>query len=320
MNFSNTVLESENQLPASIGRLEQSIQLPDSALLMLQRRLEWSTKTDGFNKQLKRQSIFPKMHEKPPRTFGPHCERMEFNILNSYYDVSDLVASRLSNSFDRRKIISPECTLAFDRNGRQVITDLRCDFVTLTPVSEAKLLQNLPQTERPVPLFCEQPSVTKDKEVVDIQPANWEICFEKTHFYPEKVDSSPLPSGSDVHTIFLSTNHYAFKPLPDRFLKARAVMFMYGYAVRQARRLYGDDLNYKSAKNYKQLNTPITIQSVFINQLKKNIGFGCFQLNTLAFDSQVKNQLWFDEMYSLEEEPELILKKLTALQLNGYNN
>lgn len=319
-NFTNTVIESNEQLPQQITNLENKVEIDDSNRALLERRLDWTSNQDGFNKQLPRFSIFPKMNKKPPRTFGPHSERIELNTLHSFYDVSDWIASRLSNTFDRRKIISPDCSLAFQRDNCRVLLDLRCDFVSLTRVSPQNLLQNLPNTEHPLAPFCADSEVTRKQSLIDIAPVNWEICFEKSHFYSNEVIESELPAGCDVHTIYLSTNHYAFKPMPDRFLQARAMMFMYGYAVRQARRLYGDSSDFGSDRNYQPLTKPITIQCVFINRQKNNIGFGCFQLNTTAFDSPVKNQVWFDRMYDLDDHRDLILTKLTALQLNGFVN
>jgi hypothetical protein len=318
MNFTNTVLEAEDQLPDSIERLQSKVTIDEKSRSALERQLDWTTDKDGFNKQLPRFSVFPKMNKKPLRSFGPHSERIELNTLHAYFDVSDLIASQLTGAFDRRKIISPDCTLAFERDRRRVLTDLRCDFISLTRVSPDNLLNNVPQTEHPLPPFSVEPESTVSRSLVDIAPINWQICFAKTNFYTDQVIESELPAGCDVHTIHLSTNHFSFKPMPDRFLKGRAVMFMYGYAVRQARRLYGKPNDFANEINYRPLPKPITIQCVFINQQKNNIGFGCFQLNTMSFDSQVKNQLWFDRMYDLNADRDLILKRMTALQLNGF--
>lgn len=53
---------------------------------------------------------------------------------------------------------------------------------------------------------------------------------------------------------------------------------------------------------------------MYYNQSKNNLGFICFQLNTLAFESEVKNQVWSDGPYDIVEDQEIILRKLIALE------
>lgn len=53
---------------------------------------------------------------------------------------------------------------------------------------------------------------------------------------------------------------------------------------------------------------------MYYNQAKENLGFICFQLNTLAFESKVKNQVWSDGPYDIFEDQEIILRKLVALE------
>ena len=97
-------------------------------------------------------------------------------------------------------------------------------------------------------------------------------------------------------------------------------MFCYGYASAQARNWYGNWNNFRDPINYKVLNKPITISSIFHNDSKTSIGFCCFQLNTLSFDSKIKNQVWFDGPYDYYEQKKIILKKMTAIQLYGSYN
>jgi hypothetical protein len=97
-------------------------------------------------------------------------------------------------------------------------------------------------------------------------------------------------------------------------------MFCYGYAAAQARKWYGNWDNFRDPTNYKELDKPITINSIFHNDSKTSIGFCCFQLNTLSFDSQIKNQVWFDGPFDYLNDQETILKKMSALQLYGSHN
>ncbi|KAK6173314.1 hypothetical protein SNE40_016789 [Patella caerulea] len=88
-------------------------------------------------------------------------------------------------------------------------------------------------------------------------------------------------SHSHPHTIFLINNNF----WRDDSNQAMGLFNCFGYAVTQARKLYGNEQN---------LSKPICVQCVNMNQTTINFTF--FQLNTTDFSSQhgVKNFVWFD--------------------------
>jgi hypothetical protein len=155
---------------------------------------------------------------------------------------------------------------------------------------------------------------------VDIHPLNWQINFDETNFYPIEYGFE-VPASSSIHSIFVSMGIQSVKPIPDRMIQGKALMYCYGFAAAQARRLYGNPQDFDHPDNYKELPKPVTIQLAFANESKKNLGFVCFQLNTLSFDSQVKNQVWFDgpHSYEYEVDRETILRKMVAFQLHGVD-
>lgn len=97
-------------------------------------------------------------------------------------------------------------------------------------------------------------------------------------------------------------------------------MFCYGYAAAQYRNWHGNRDNHEDPVNYQVLQNPILVNNIFSNLSKNSIGFCNFQLNTTSFDSDVKNQVWFNGPFDIDENKELILKKMIAINLFGPYN
>lgn len=228
---------------------------------------------------------------------------------------------------------SPHCVVPFIRDSQLVVMNLTSDFMTIchqstVPASQttqsanpevSDVVQALPMGGRIVshslPVYSANPMTTVSKQLEDISPVDWRINFDETNFYPNTYGFS-LPSNCRVHTLFLSNNNQVQKLQPDRMVQARALLYLYGITVSQARRLYGVPSDHEDSSNYLPINDsgPITSQAVYYNQTKNNLGFICFQLNTLGFDTKIKNQVWTDGPYDIETEQDVILKKLIAME------
>lgn len=100
----------------------------------------------------------------------------------------------------------------------------------------------------------------------------------------------------------------------------RNILFSYGYAAAQFRRWYGNWDDFRDPTNYVDLDKPILINCIDYNRSKNTVGFACFQLNTLRFDSEIKNQVWMDGPFSIEDDQEKILKKVIAINMHGSFN
>lgn len=229
---------------------------------------------------------------------------------------------------DTRMVEAPHCIVPFVREDQLIVMNLSSDFMTIchqagikNPLSSGSDVTELDKpsptrtTSHSLPVFSSNPIETVSKQLEDISPVDWRINFEETNFYPNKFGFS-LPSSCRVHTLFLSNNSQVLKLQPDRMVQARALLYLYGVTVAQARRLYGAPMDHEDNSNYLPINDngPITAQAVYYNQTKNNLGFVCFQLNTLGFNTKIKNQVWTDGPYDIEMENDIILKKLIALE------
>ncbi|RWS17004.1 hypothetical protein B4U79_07015, partial [Dinothrombium tinctorium] len=303
-NFSNTVIESESESPEVVKCLQNQVELDSDFMDLVNRRINWCRSDDSLCIPLPRIREFPRLNFNLKRTYGVGYIRTEFNTLLTFYDLSDLFAACNFGFFDRRKVVSPKCLLTFERDQQSAICNLNCDFITLSAHKDQK------------PLFSSNNSETQEKSLPVISPCNWEICFDKTNFYEENNEIG-IPTYSNVHTIYLSTGFHHQKKFVDRFLKGRVVMFCYGYTVAEARRRFADLSDHRNVSNYGEIPEPVTVQCVFINESKTSVGFAYYQLNTLSFESNIKNQIWFEGPFDLNSEREVILQKMIAIQLLG---
>lgn len=324
LNFTNTILESEDELPDKIMDNEDKLVLDKEILEMLKRRLEWSDKLDSQNIRNNLIWEFPRLNKWTTSKFGPTLDRRELNVLTTYSDCSELLVAKQFGYFYYPKVISPKYEIAFQREDNRCILDLRCDFITLqqNPIHnliDKELNEYLKGDDY---LFSKDVQGTKSEELIDISPINWEINFDKSHFYPldNQLNKPSRINEQNIDTVFLGNNFNIYKPTPDRIIKGKLLLYLYGYAVGRARQLYGNHLDFQDKTNYKVLDKPITIKGVFINYSKKNLGLACLQLNTLSFDSDIKNQAWFDGPYDVIEDQEEILRLMSLMNLNSYES
>ena len=337
LSFTNTILESEEALPSKITKNEDKLNLDKEILEMLSRRLEWSDKLDSNLVRINLKWEFPRLNKWTTPKYGASLDRKEVNVTASYQDCSDLLIAKQFGYFHYPKIVSPKYELAFKRNNNRCILDLRCDFITLQQnpsINELLLDDQINASDsnsstkdlneylkNDAYLFDSNfKETTKNKELINISPINWEINFDKKHFYPtdEQLNRRTPITDQNVDIVFLGNQFNLFKFTPDRIIKGKLLLFLYGYAVGRARFLYGNSLDFEDELNYKVLDKPVIIKGVYINYSKRNLGFACYQLNTLSFDSEIKNQVWFDGPYDVINDQELILKKLALMNLNSY--
>lgn len=327
LNFTNSILESDESLPDKISNKEDKLILDQEIVEMLKRRLEWSDKLDSANSRVNLKFEFPKINKWTLPKYGASLDRKEHNVLINYSDCSDLLIAKQFGYFHFPKIISPKYEIAFKRDDYRCILDLRCNFITLqqNPIEE---LLNVQSTSLELNeylknkdyLFDQNVENTKTKELINIQPVNWQINFDQTHFYPtdDELNRSTKITDQNVDTVYLGNQFNLHKFTPDRIIKGKLLLFLYGYAVGRARHLYGYSLDYQHESNYKTLDKPILLKGVFANYSKRNLGFACFQLNTLSFNSEIKNQVWFDGPYDIIDDQETILHKLALMNLHSY--
>lgn len=325
LSFTNTVLQSDEKLPDRLVANEERLVLDREIVDMLARRLEWADKLDSTNARVNNRFEFPRINKWALPKYGPTLDRKERNVLNTYADCSDLLIAKQFGYFHCPKVLSPKYEIAFMRGENRCILDLRSDFITLQqdPLGEllssgrAELNEYLKSKDY---LFCGDVEGTKQKELLDIRPLTWEINFDKTHFYAddEQLNRPSRVVEQNVDTVYLGNQFNIHKFTPDRVLKGKLLLFLYGYAVGRARYLYGNPANFGDEVNYRVLDRPVLIKGVFANYSKRNLGFACLQLNTLSFESDVKNLAWFDGPYDIIEEQETILKKLAAMNLDSY--
>lgn len=334
LNFTNTILESDESLPDCITKNDDKLIVDDEILNTLERRLKWSDELDSNIARCNQKFEFPRMNKWTLPEFGPTLDRKELNVLTTYADCSELLMAKQFGHFYYPRVISPKYEVAFKRGDHRCILDLKCDFVTLqqNPVGELLNLQsdedrkqilnlkygNLPNNENG--LFCNDVESTIEKELIDIEPLNWEINFDLEHFYSDdqQLNKPNKITEQNVDTLFLGNNFNIHKQTPDRIIKGKLLLYLYGFAVGRARRLFGNCENFHNESNYKIIEKPITIKGVFANYSKRNLGFACLQLNTLSFDSVIKNQVWFDGPYDIIEDRDIILNKLALMNLNSY--
>ena len=311
MNFTNCVMEEG--FPAA-HRNSEDLAITQDYLDLLKRRLKYSTAGDSAMIPMPRTREFPKMNRNIRRTGGIHPFRKDSSVLKTFQDVSDMFVSATHGSLDRRRVDAPHLVVPFEREGTTCILDLAMEFLTAT--RHNILPAGSPASPMASSLFSTSPLVTVDRSLDNIYPADWRINFEETNFYTEDFGTG-VPADAKIHTVFLSNNLVNMKLQPDRMVQARTLLYAYGLAVSQARHSSGDPRDFKDPENYKELPDPITIQLVYYNATKQNIGFMCFQLNTLSFTSDIKNQVWSDGPYDLNLEEETILRKMISFQLNG---
>jgi hypothetical protein len=332
--FTNSIFQDEEGLPDVHKEIEARITIDNVSLDMLKKKLDYATKSDSVLIGLPKIKEFPKMNINPMATVGIHPLRRDISVLKALQMTSEMTICRRYNFWDRRTVDWPACILALERDGHRVVMDLKTEFVTLSKEApEIKPItdNSREKTSRVVPIiqshkfpvFSSSAQSTKDMPLPDISPVDWRINFEEVNFYPDPKEwrmAVKLPYKTN--TVFLTNNTVNPKPQPDRFVKARCLLYLYGHAVGQARQLFGVPEDETRNENYQDLPEPIMIQGVYYNSSnnKNNIGFMALQLNTTAFDSGVKNQVWSDGPYSLEDDYEMILKKLTTLNLVGSDS
>lgn len=328
LSFTNTLLQSDESLPDRIIANEDKLVLDREIVDMLSRRLEWTDKLDSTNARVNTKFEFPRLNKWAIPKYGPTLERKERNLLFTYADCSDLLIAKQFGYFHCPKVLSPKFEIGFMRDGNRCILKLPSDFITLQqdPLGELLLQQDASRQElneylkSKDYLFCGDVEGTKEKQLIDIRPVNWAINFEKTHFYPddEQLNRPSRVAEQNVDTVFLGNQFNMHKATPDRIIKGKLLLFLYGYAVGRARHLYGNARNFADEVNYRPLDRPVIIKGVYTNYSKRNLGFACLQLNTLAFDSEIKNLAWFDGPYHIIDDQETILKKLAAMNLDSY--
>lgn len=219
MNFTNTVLEADNTLPPPIADLEKQVTFSNDYVNVLNRKLTWAHEEDGLLRGLPKVYEYPKLNKPLRRQFGVPVYRKAFNSLLSFYDTCDLLVANNFHLNDRRKIIFPSCLIAFERQNEHIILNLQCDFITTSfrDKNESSLLCPSSNTS---PLFSPSSESTIDRPLQSIHPCNWEICFDKSHFYNENYNLA-IPSSSQIHTIYLTLNTRPVKKFVDRFYKGR---------------------------------------------------------------------------------------------------
>ena len=347
-HFTHSIVE-ENSFPPLLLKLEERLEempeVVEKFLPLLENRLHHALKGDSGLILLPKLREFPRLNWGQPRRADVHPFRRDELVLKAFSETSDLLVATKFSLNKNRKIQWPSCIVPFERNELLCVLDLKTNWITAQaacPVFNEPKSSNVDIQEEstsisqehsgklaktkfglrpvPLPLFSSEPSITLEKELPIIDPVDWRINFSETNFYPTTYDYS-IPEPYRVNTIFLTNNTANPKPQPDRMVFGRGILYCYGYLVSVARRLYGLPRDPANEINYKDLPTPLTVQLAFYNGTKSNIGFICFQLNTLSFDSNMKNQVWLDGPYSIDDTRGL-LKKFSAINLlsQGYCN
>lgn len=309
-HFANTIIESEESLPSVIKDLESRITVDEKTADLLKRRLEWTTRGDAITTKMPKIREYPRLNINPLVKINIHPLRKDMNILRSYQTVADMMIAARYGFVDRRIVDWPAAMIPFERDGHLCLLDLKTEFVTTSP--------SVP-TWSQLPVFDAHPDSTVQKSLVPISPVDWRINFDETNFYAEEESwKIGIQQPHQIQTIFLSNNSHNPKLQPDRFVKGRSLLYLYGMAVAQARQLYGSD-RAADPVNYTHLPNPVTMQCVHYNMTKNNVIFLAFQLNTLSFNGEnsVKNQVWTEGPFNASDEQETILKKLLALNLTG---
>jgi len=291
--FTNSVIEDDFFLPACLQQFENE-DIDEGFLDLAEKRINWCLKSDGLVMKLPRTRLFPYLDQKPKRRYGIPPERQERNVVNTYYDLTSMYIAKKFGFTEKFRIGSPLCVLDLEREERLVVLDLNCDFVTAA------------HSHFSLPLFSDTPVVTIDKPLASINPLSWTTCFDETNIYQNEHDLKLSPSHR-IHTIYLSRHERRY--VGHNCLVGRAIMFCYGYAMAQAKQMYGNEIKDM------ELADPISIQCVFHNPSDLSVGIVCFQLNTTSFHSPLKNQIWLDGPHNHQK---IVLQKLIALELNGF--
>lgn len=216
LNFVHGVLESKQSLPDEIKALEAEVEIDSNTLDFFTRHVNFALNTDGFVKKLHPFKKFPQISKSPEPQLGVPPHRKDINILRALYEAANLFIAKNVGIVDRRRLLYPECTLAFEREGKRCVFDLWCDFLTLSSKEQSTYCQ---PTNQPTKPFGEA-STTTEKNLVDIHPVNWEICFDRSHLWTDKYEMH-IPLQDQIHTIYIGDLLTRFKKYPDRFCQGR---------------------------------------------------------------------------------------------------
>lgn len=321
-HFTNAIIESEESLPDVVTEMESRITLDDKTLDVLRRRLHWTKRGDAVMTKMPKYKEFPRLNWSHEITFNIHPLRKDVNIMRSFQTVADLMIATRYGFMDRRIVDWPAAVIPFERDGHLCLLDMTTEFVTTFAAPSALSSPDGVKRVTGLPVFDKAPESTIPKSLVPISPVDWAINFEETNFYADEDRwTTGIKPPYQVQTIFLTNNNINRKPQPDRFVKGRSLLYMYGMAVSQARHKFGS-LDPADPVNYTDLPTPITMQCVHYNMTKNNFIFSALQLNTLSFNQEnsIKNQIWTDGPFDADEDRDLILRKLVALNLMGAHD
>lgn len=331
-HFTHSVVEEE-PLPSCLQGIEDNLKIEEKFENLLDRRLNHALTGDSSMILMPRLKDFPRLNFIKPRQTGIHPFRRDTSVLKAYCETSNMM---LSSSYGLNKchiIDWPACVVPFRREDMLCILDLKADFVTacrsVSPIEEFLKTQKSNESGLPNGLkvdltpqelmpFSSDPETTIHRELPAIDPVDWRINFEETARYSTQYCYS-IPRPFNVSTIFLSNNNVNPKPQPDRMVFARGILFCYGYLAARARLMQALGVEEMGQASQTTLSTPLAIQLAFFNASKNNIGFISFQLNTTSFNTPVKNQVWLDGPYSIDDR-RVLFRKFVARDLlsQGY--
>ena len=331
-HFTNSIVEGE-ALPSSLQQIEDSLQIEEKFKNLLERRLNHALTGDSSMILMPRLKDFPRLNFVKSREVGIHPYRRDTSVLKAFCETSNMLVSSLYGLNKAHQVDWPACVVPFQRDDMLCILNLKADFVTTcrsVDQSVASLKTHEPDqqgqsaglkvhlnTQELMPFSSDHES-TVSRDLPAIDPVDWRINFEETARYPTDYCYS-IPRPFHVSNIFLSNNNTNPKPQPDRMVFGRGMLFCYGYLVARARLMEGLRLQEMGPENQKILSRPLATQLAFFNSTKNNIGFISFQLNTTSFNSSMKNQVWLDGPYSIDDR-QLLLRKFVARDLlsQGY--
>lgn len=296
--FTNSVCESNDSPPEILTELP-SIEFDNDFWEYVNERLDCCF-ADGWLVKLPKDHLNywhpTKLRTHTGRDWGLSVPRQEKNLLSTYNELSEKFISLNYGFFPKVKINYPYCVVPFTRDGRLIVMDLECEFIT-----------TLNRNYTP-PMYSETPILTIDTPLTSIAPMTWPSCFAKSNYYPNDFEFK-MQSSSYIHSIFM--NHLRGHTLKFEDFAGRGILWCYGYAVSQFRKFNNDTIEYK------ELDDPITINCVLTCNKDFSFTFVYFQLNTTSFNSQLKNQVWIEGPFTERED---ILRRFTALNLNGVLN
>lgn len=323
-HFTNAIIESEESLPEVVKELESRITLDDKSVDVLRRRMHWSKRGDSITTKMpKSWKEFPKLNLNTHKSFNIHPLRKDINILRAFQSSADLMIATRYGFVDRRIVDWPVAVVPFERDGNLCVLKLGTEFVTAsTAASSITSSDGLKRVTTELPLFDKSPESTIPKSLMPIEPVDWKINFEGTNFYPgQETWHTAIRPPHQIQTIFLTNNNVNRKLQPDRFIKARSILYLYSMAAASARFKFGSS-DPTDPLNYTDLPKPVTMQCMHYNMTKNNVIFTALQLNTLSFNEEnsMKNQIWTEGPFNIDDEQDVILKKLVALNLLGAHD